>query len=137
MWNLLLPTIGPIIDKLVGLIPNSNDRAKAKEEFERTLMEAVNQAAHDQTEINKIEAASSSLFVAGWRPFIGWVCGFALAYVYIIYPLLLWASAAYSLPFNDLPKLETDALYQLVLAMLGLGGLRTFERIKGVIPAGK
>lgn len=132
MWNLLLPAVTPIIDKLVGLIPNSNDRAKAKEEFEKQLMEAVNNAAHDQTEINKIEAASTSVFVAGWRPAVGWVCVLGLGYSYLIYPFLLWYSAAYGQDLHNLPKLETDGLYQLVLAMLGLGTLRTFEKVKGV-----
>lgn len=132
MWNLLLPAVTPIIDKLVDLIPNSNDRAKAKEEFELALMNAVNQAARDQVEVNKIEAASSSLFVAGWRPFIGWVCGAAIAYTYIAYPILLWALALNSYETQNVPKLETDALYQLVLAMLGLGTMRTFEKVKGV-----
>lgn len=132
MWNLLLPTVTPIIDKLVNLIPNSNDRAKAKEEFEKQLMEAVNNAAHDQTEINKIEAASTSIFVAGWRPAVGWVCVLGLGYSYLIYPFLLWYSTAYGQDLHNLPKLETDGLYQLVLAMLGLGTLRTFEKVKGV-----
>ena len=132
MWNLLLPAVTPLIDKLVGLIPNSNERAKAKEEFEMALMNAVNQAARDQVEVNKVEAASSSIFVAGWRPFLGWVCGVAIAYTYIIYPILLWALALNGYETNNVPKLETDALYQLVLAMLGLGTMRTFEKVKGV-----
>lgn len=132
MWNLLLPAVTPLIDKLVGLIPNSNERAKAKEEFEMALMNAVNQAARDQVEVNKVEAASSSIFVAGWRPFIGWVCGVAIAYTYIVYPILLWALALNGYQTTNVPKLETDALYQLVLAMLGLGTMRTFEKVKGV-----
>lgn len=132
MWNLLLPAVTPIIDKLVGLIPNSNERAKAKEEFEMALMNAVNQAARDQVDVNKVEAASSSIFVAGWRPFIGWVCGVAIAYTYIVYPILLWALALNGYQTTNVPKLETDALYQLVLAMLGLGTMRTFEKVKGV-----
>jgi len=132
MWNLILPAVTPIIDKLVGLIPNVNDRAKAKEELEMSLMKAVNDAAHDQTEINKIEAASSSIFVAGWRPAVGWVCVLGLCYSYLVYPFLLWYSAAYGQDLHNLPKLETDGLYQLVLAMLGLGTLRTFEKVKGV-----
>lgn len=132
MWNLILPAVTPIIDKLVSLIPNSNERARAKEEFEKQLMEAVNNAAHDQTEINKVEAASSSLFVAGWRPAVGWVCVLGLGYSYLVYPFLLWYAAAYNVDLHNLPKLETDGLYQLVLAMLGLGTLRTFEKVKGV-----
>lgn len=132
MWNLILPTITPLIDKLIGLIPNNNDRAKAREELERGLMEAVTAAAHDQTEINKIEAANPSIFVAGWRPAVGWVCVLGLCYSYIVYPFLLWYAAAYNIDLHNLPKLETDGLYQLVLAMLGLGTLRTFEKVKGV-----
>jgi hypothetical protein len=132
MWNLILPAVTPIVDKLVSLIPNSNDRAKAKEELEMALMKAVNDAAHDQTEINKIEAASNSVFVAGWRPAVGWVCVLGLGYSYLVYPFLLWYSAAYGQDLHNLPKLETDGLYQLVLAMLGLGTLRTFEKVKGV-----
>jgi len=85
-----------------------------------------------QLEINKAEAASSSLLVAGWRPFIGWICGAALAYTFIAYPLLLWATAAWW-PDIKPPTLGTgDMLFELLLGMLGLGGLRTFEKVKGV-----
>lgn len=84
-----------------------------------------------QLEVNKVEAAHKSIFVAGWRPFIGWVCGAALAWSFIGYPIgefivaLIGSSA-------DLPSVQTDSLFELVLGMLGLGGLRTFEKMKGV-----
>lgn len=85
-----------------------------------------------QLEVNKTEAASSSLFVAGWRPAVGWVCAMALAYTYLLYPLLLWAAAVWW-PAGKPPALGTDGmLFELLLGMLGLGGLRTFEKLKGV-----
>jgi len=84
-----------------------------------------------QIDNNKIEAASSSLFVAGWRPFIGWVCGAALAYEFLAYPLLVWAARLW-FPGIDVPLVAGDNLFELVLAMLGLAGWRTVEKVKGV-----
>ena len=132
MWNLLAPFIGPMVDKLVDRIPNPNERAKAKEEFEKQLMDAVTQASLAQTKINQIEAAHKSVFVAGWRPFIGWVCGVAILWAFIVQPLAVWAVKSFGDPTTQLPLINVDGLYQLVLAMLGLGGLRTFEKMKGV-----
>jgi hypothetical protein len=84
-----------------------------------------------QTDINKAEAANPSVFVAGWRPSIGWVCSAALAFQYIARPLLMWG---FSLAHQAVPVLPgiDDNLWQLMLGMLGLGGLRTFEKVKGV-----
>ena len=85
-----------------------------------------------QLDINKVEAASPNVFTSGWRPAIGWVCGLARAYTYIGYPLLLWAAAIWW-PGVKPPTLGTgDMLFELLLGMLGLGGLRTFEKVKGV-----
>lgn len=88
------------------------------------MQEAVNTG---QIEINKIEAAHKSLFVAGWRPFIGWVCGFAIAYAFVAQPLIEWAVRLYGSDIAT-PAINTDTLYQLVIAMLGLAGLRTYEK---------
>ena len=84
-----------------------------------------------QTDINKQEAANSSVFVSGWRPAIGWVCALALAYQYLFKPLLTWGAtvAGYNLP--PMVGLD-DNLWQLMMGMLGMGGLRTFEKIQGV-----
>lgn len=85
-----------------------------------------------QITTNQEEAKSSSVFVAGWRPFIGWVCGMALMYTYLGYPLLLWILSVWK-PELTPPKLGNDGmLYELLFGMLGLGGLRTFEKYKGV-----
>ena len=84
-----------------------------------------------QTDINKVEAANNSIFVSGWRPFIGWVCGFALAYQYLAKPLFTWVLplAGYTMP--PMPGLD-DNLWQLMMGMLGMGGLRTLEKMNGV-----
>jgi len=132
MWNFLQPLVGPVINKLVDLIPDPNARAKAKEDFEKELLAAVNEANRAQTKINEIEAGHSSIFVAGWRPFIGWVCGVGLLWAFILQPIFIWAIASFGLGVDTLPKIDSDGLYQLVLAMLGMGGLRTFEKMKGV-----
>jgi hypothetical protein len=85
-----------------------------------------------QLEINKVEAASSSVFVAGWRPFIGWTCGAALVYTFLLYPLLQWLAALLH-PNMPIPVLvNMDMLWELMFGMLGFGGLRTFEKLKGV-----
>jgi len=84
-----------------------------------------------QTDINKAEAQSSSVFVSGWRPAIGWVCALALCYQYLLKPLLTWGAgvAGYTVP--PMPGLD-DNLWQLMMGMLGMGGLRTFEKVQGV-----
>ncbi len=95
-------------------------------------MSAVTQASQAQTKINEIEAGHSSIFVAGWRPFIGWVCGIGLLWAFILQPVFIWSITVFDLGVTSIPEINSDGLYQLVLAMLGMGGLRTFEKMKGV-----
>jgi len=121
-----------VVDRLVDRIPDPNERARAKEEYERMLLKAVAEAGRVQAEINKVEAAHKSLFVAGWRPFIGWICGLSLMWAFVGYPIAVWALNLMGCYEVEVPKIETDVLFQLVLAMLGMGGLRTFEKIRGV-----
>lgn len=132
LQNLLTPLIGPIINRAFDLIPNSNARAKAKEQLESDLLTMVKDADENQAKINMVEAAHTNLFVAGWRPGIGWTCGIAIFYAYVGQPFLAWILLATGNDLPPLPVIETDRLFQLVLGMLGMGGLRTFEKIKGV-----
>lgn len=127
----VLPILTPLLEQLVSHIPDPQAREKARAEAEATLLTLLGQQQQGQVEINKVEAANPQLFVAGWRPFIGWVCGVALGYTYIIAPFWAWVLVVWY-PGVLLPTLPTDNLFELVLAMLGLGGLRTFEKIKGV-----
>jgi len=84
-----------------------------------------------QTDINKTEAANSSVFVSGWRPAIGWVCALALAYQYLVRPLGGNIASLLGMTIPPLPGLD-DNLWQLMMGMLGMGGLRTFEKVQGV-----
>lgn len=125
----LLDIGGKVIDRIW---PDPAAAAAAKLELIKLQQSGELQQIAGQLEINKTEAASSSLFVAGWRPFVGWVCGTALVYTYLLYPLLLWAGALW-FPAIKPPVLGNDGmLYELLLGMLGLGGLRTLEKVKGV-----
>jgi hypothetical protein len=81
-----------------------------------------------QMEINKVEAASSSLFVSGWRPSVGWVCSAGFAVQFIVGPLAEWGSALYGHPVK-FPQMDTGTMMPLLLGMLGLGGLRTAEKL--------
>lgn len=103
-----------------------------KSEQEKAELLAAVSLVQGQLEVNKAEASSASAFVAGWRPFIGWVCGVALAYTYVVYPLLLWACASAKLSFTPPLLGNNEMLYELLFGMLGMGALRTFEKIKGV-----
>jgi hypothetical protein len=134
LWGAVLQGALALIDKA---IPDKDEAAKIKlrvmemeNSKELELLKADTLLAQGQLETNKEEARSTSLFVSGWRPFIGWVCGAALAYQYVVRPLLPWFAAAFGYPLPPLPGLE-GTLMELVLAMLGLGGLRSIERIKG------
>lgn len=85
----------------------------------------------NQSDINKVEAASPSLFVAGWRPFIGWTCGAALCIDFLFGPMATWIAGLCGHPLT-FPQLDMNTLMPLVTGMLGMGTLRTFEKIKGV-----
>jgi Zn-dependent protease with chaperone function len=103
-----------------------------KTEQEKAQMAAAVALLQGQMEINKVEAASPNVFTSGWRPAIGWVCGLAMAYTYIGYPLLLWATAVWW-PGVKPPVLVTDGvLTELLCALLGMSSLRTYEKTRGV-----
>jgi hypothetical protein len=86
----LLPLLTPLVEQLVSHIPDPQAREKARAEAEATILTLLGQQQQGQVEINKIEAAHAEIFVSGWRPFIGWVCGVALAYTYIVAPFWAW-----------------------------------------------
>ncbi len=124
----LLPMLGEVLDRVV---PDKQAAATARRELEVKLLEAASQQAGQQAAINQVEAANPSVFVAGWRPFIGWVCGAGLAWAFIVAPLLSWVLAVTG-SVAVIPVLQVEYLLELVVAMLGLGALRSFEKLKGV-----
>lgn len=113
-----------VLDKFV---PDPAEKAKAESELRANLL------AWDQGQmaVNATEAGNSNLFVAGWRPSIGWICSAALAYQYVVTPLAMWASQIAGHPLPAPPRLD-GTLWELMFGLLGLGGLRTFEKVKGV-----
>lgn len=131
MLAALLPLLGPAVQKLLDLVPDANARAKAEAEYQRALLEIAAKAEADQREINKIEAQHTSIFVAGWRPMIGWVCAAALAFQYLVRPFWSWAVSVWW-PGSPVPPGLDEMLWQLMFGMLGMGGLRTVEKFKGV-----
>lgn len=116
--------VGNVFDKL---FTSDEERAKA----EAVLKKIQQKPSILQAELNKIEATHRSLFVAGWRPFIGWICGVNLAYLVIIRDWLAWFFAAYAPDLPPPPALGADMTMELVTALLGLGTLRTWEKMKG------
>lgn len=108
-------------------IPDPAEKARAEAELRGSLL-AWDQG---QMSVNQAEAQNASIFVAGWRPFIGWVCGGALAYQYVASPLVSWISATLGHPLPPAPSFD-GMLWELMFGMLGFGGLRTLEKFKGV-----
>lgn len=113
-----------VLDKF---IPDPEAKAKAEGELRASLL------AWDrgQIEVNTAEAGNNSVFVAGWRPFIGWVCGVSMAYQYVITPVALWLAAIGGVHLPTPPRLD-DMLWEMMFGMLGIAGLRTFEKVKGI-----
>ncbi len=134
MIQTLLPVIGPIIDKLIDRIPDPAAREKARLEAEATLLAASIEEMRGQVEINKVEAGNASVFVAGWRPAIGWSCALAFAFMYVVSPIIVWLGGIFGFSLPQ-PRFDADALMSLTFGMLGIAGFRTFEKVKGVARA--
>ena len=124
----LLTILMPILTQVLGaVLPDPVKRA----EVMTTLLTELGKLDQGQLAINQTEAAHRSLFVAGWRPCIGWLCAFGLAYQFVFLPFASWGAAVFALPMPPLPGLD-DNLWQLTMGMLGMGALRSFEKMKGL-----
>ncbi len=131
----LLPALTTLLDKI---LPDKEAAEQAKIELmkmvqtgELAQLTADTQIAVAQTEVNKIEAGSTRLFVAGWRPFVGWICACAIGFKYIGGPVLVMLAAWFGHAI-ELPDVGADDLMVLLGGMLGLGTLRTVEKVKKV-----
>ena len=132
-----IPIIGDIIDAAKDIVSEvvvdkdkkieANIRLK---ELEDKYLERLHEEVIAQTEVNKVEAAHSNVFVAGWRPFVGWVGGVGLAYSAIVQPLLNWGSRVWGYT-GQLPALDDTALITILGVMLGVGIMRSYDRAKG------
>jgi hypothetical protein len=132
MMSLVSNLIGPVSGLLDKVIEDKDQKAKLAHEIATMSDNHAQQALMGQLEINKAEAASGSLFKGGWRPFIGWVCGVAFAYHFVIQPLIIFAVSVYGLDIPELPEFEMSTLLTVLGGLLGLGTLRTYEKSKGL-----
>ena len=132
MFASLLPAILPALTDVIGrFLPEDKEaRAEAERQIEQQLATHLAKIDLAQLDINKQEASHRSIFVAGWRPFIGWTCGLALAWTYVGVPILQFILAQTG-HLIDLPSLDMSQMMPVLMGMLGLGGLRTFEKFKG------
>lgn len=121
----LLALAPKLIDVLVPLIPDPSAREKAVQ----SLLVLLQEADVQQISINRQEASHGSLFVAGWRPAIGWICAAALGFEYLVSPLGQWLGFVLGTPIPKPPTLS-EHLWELLMGMLGLGALRSLEKIK-------
>jgi Protein of unknown function (DUF3154). len=134
-WNILgmgtvIDTIGKVADDLF-----TSDEERLQVALQERAMGV--ELAKGQLDVNKAEAMHHAVFVAGWRPFIGWVGGIALAYQFVIYPLMTWGWALFQArgwvpeAITPPPVLEADELWVILTGMLGIAGLRSFDKVKG------
>lgn len=132
MMNLVGNLIGPVTGLLDKVIEDKDQKAKLAHEIATMSDNHAQQALMGQLEINKAEAASGSLFKGGWRPFIGWVCGFAFAYHFVLQPLIVFGVTAAGVDMPELPSFDMGSLLTVMMGMLGLGGLRSVEKLKKI-----
>lgn len=134
-----LDILGPIVNKVLDFIPDPQKKLEAQLNFQKELdansqailasLTAVDKA---QAETNTEEAKSSSLFISGWRPAIGWTCGLAFAWAYVLQPAVTFFAAVVGHPIKDLPVVNLGDMMPVLLGMLGLGGMRSWEKTQGV-----
>ena len=129
---MLQELITPVANLLGKFIPDETERLKLAHEIATLTQKQAHEIAIAQIEVNKVEAASSSLFKSGWRPAIGWVCGMAFAYHFVLQPLLVFILTYAGHPIPPLPEFDMASLMTVLGGLLGLGGLRTFEKYKGI-----
>tara|TARA_R100000935_G_scaffold46396_1_gene69770 strand:+ start:670 stop:1071 length:402 start_codon:yes stop_codon:yes gene_type:complete len=124
--------VGPVTGILDKFIEDKDQKAKLAHEIATMSDKYAQQMSLAQVEVNKAEAASGSLFKGGWRPFVGWICGIALLYHFILTPLILFGVGLSGATIPPLPEFDMSSLMTVLMGMLGLGGLRTYEKQKGL-----
>jgi hypothetical protein len=128
--------IGKLIEPVTGLLDKFIEDKDQKAQLAHDLATMADRHAQElavaQIEVNKAEAASGSVFKGGWRPFIGWVCGSAFAYHFVLQPVIVFVVLAVGVDLPPLPEFDMTSLMTVLMGMLGLGGLRTYEKKQGI-----
>jgi hypothetical protein len=123
--------VGELATSVADVVDRFVETDEEKEAAAILRMKIQQEPDRWQTEINAIEAKHRTIFVAGWRPFIGWVCGVSLAMNFVVFPMMEWITKLR----GDLitrPEMDTGALMTLVISLLGLGATRTYEKMIGI-----
>lgn len=129
MWNLLIPAISTVLDRV---LPDPAAAAAAKLEIFKLQQSGELAQITGQLEINKAEAKSTNWFVAGGRPFILWGCGTSFLYATLFEPIMRFVALVVFDYDGAFPVIDTTITLQILLGLLGLGGFRTIEKIRGV-----
>jgi phenylpyruvate tautomerase PptA (4-oxalocrotonate tautomerase family) len=132
MLDLLGKLVDPVSNILDKVIEDKDQKAKLAHEIATMAERHAQELAKGQIDINKEEAKSRNIFIAGWRPFVGWTCGLALFWHFLGLPVTLFVTGWFNLQHPPLPEFDMQSLMTVLLGMLGLGGMRTFEKFKGV-----
>ena len=130
--SLLTTLIGPATQLLDKFVEDKDQKAKLAHELATMADIHAQQAMRAQLEINKAEAASGSLFKGGWRPAVGWICAIAFAYHFVLQPLIIFVVAIVGVDIPNLPEFQMNTLLTVLGGLLGIGGLRTYEKQKGL-----
>ena len=130
--SLLTTLIEPATKLLDKVIEDKDQKAKLAHELATMADKLAHEQQLAQMAINKEEASSGSLFKGGWRPFVGWVCGVAFCYHFIIQPVIIFIVALTGIIIPDLPSFNMNTLLTVLGGLLGIGGLRTYEKQKGL-----
>ena len=130
--SLLNNLIGPATNLLDKFIEDKDQKAKLAHELATMADKMAHEQQLAQIAVNKEEAASGSIFKGGWRPFIGWVCGVAFFYHFVLNPIILFVIAIIGIEIPTLPEFQMNTLLTVLAGMLGIGSLRTYEKQKGL-----
>lgn len=128
--NPLFDGISSVVDKVLSFIPNPAEKARAQLEVQQQLLNLQASSDTAQDAINQVEAASNNLFVSGWRPAVGWVCASSYAWNHLGVQFLTWLILVLGYAAPALPTIVDDNT--ILLGMLGLGAMRSFEKYNGV-----
>ena len=126
--SLITSLIGPVTGILDKVIEDKDQKAKLAHEIATMSDTHAQQALLAQLEINKAEAASGSLFKGGWRPAVGWICAIAFGYHFVLQPLIIFVVTIIGVDIPDLPEFDMSTLLTTLGGLLGIGGLRTYEK---------
>ena len=132
MLDLLGKLVDPVSDILGKVVEDKDQKARLAHEIATMAERHAQELAKGQIDINKEEAKSRNIFIAGWRPFVGWTCGLALFWHFLGLPVTLFITGWFNLQHPPLPEFDMQSLMTVLLGMLGLGGMRTFEKFKGI-----